>query len=149
MIHTVHTFDFIFWPRRQLFWIHRKSAIWHPSDGFILVFCNNLRYMHFSISRNNFGVLCPLKSIKSVEVILRIIVLSFIRRLAMRSDTCALIALSLNMTEHVQPVIWSLTQLPFDCNNILAVPKPIGEFVDRAYTYHSNLWNHDYLSWGK
>lgn len=48
-------------------------------------------------------------------------------RLAMRRDTCALVAISLNMSEKVHPVIWQLGSLPFDCYSVLAVPKPISK----------------------
>ncbi|XP_044171683.1 cleavage and polyadenylation specificity factor subunit 1-like [Acropora muricata] len=47
-------------------------------------------------------------------------------RLAMRHDTCALIAVSLNLSQRTHPVVWSLNNLPFDCSQVLAVPKPIG-----------------------
>ncbi|KAL5021877.1 hypothetical protein ScPMuIL_001032 [Solemya velum] len=47
-------------------------------------------------------------------------------RTAIRADTCSIVAISLNMLEKVHPIIWSLSHLPFDCNQALAVPKPIG-----------------------
>ncbi|XP_013791194.2 cleavage and polyadenylation specificity factor subunit 1-like [Limulus polyphemus] len=47
-------------------------------------------------------------------------------RVAVRQDTCSMISLSLNIHEKVHPVIWSLSSLPYDCTQALAVPKPIG-----------------------
>ncbi|KAK3085849.1 hypothetical protein FSP39_009622 [Pinctada imbricata] len=35
-------------------------------------------------------------------------------------------AISLNIQERVHPVIWSLSSLPFDCCQVIAIPKPIG-----------------------
>lgn len=49
-----------------------------------------------------------------------------IRRLTVRQDTCALVAVSLNISQKVHPSIWNVYQLPFDCCQVLAVPKPIG-----------------------
>ena len=45
----------------------------------------------------------------------------------MRHDTCALVAVSLNLSQRTHPVVWSLNNLPFDCSHVLAVPKPIGK----------------------
>src|SRR6218665_4045772 len=45
----------------------------------------------------------------------------------MRKDSCCIIALSLNLEQKVHPIIWSLSNLPFDCCQLFAVPKPTGE----------------------
>ena len=47
-------------------------------------------------------------------------------RLAVRQDTCAMIALSLNVHQRVHPIIWSTNNLPFDSQYVLSVPRPIG-----------------------
>lgn len=47
-------------------------------------------------------------------------------RIAMRKDSCCIIALSLNLEQKVHPIIWSLSNLPFDCCQLFSVPKPIG-----------------------
>lgn len=48
-------------------------------------------------------------------------------RVAVRRDTCCIVAISLNIMERTHPIIWSLGNLPFDCLKTFPVPKPIGE----------------------
>jgi len=47
-------------------------------------------------------------------------------RVAMRKDTCSIVALSLNLQQKVHPVIWSVANLPMDCCQVCPVPKPVG-----------------------
>ncbi|XP_055372472.1 cleavage and polyadenylation specificity factor subunit 1 [Condylostylus longicornis] len=51
---------------------------------------------------------------------------TFSGRIAVRSDTCTLVALSLNIQQRVHPIIWTVTSLPFDCLRVMAIEKPIG-----------------------
>ncbi|KAG7154434.1 Cleavage and polyadenylation specificity factor subunit 1-like 2 [Homarus americanus] len=63
---------------------------------------------------------------------------TFPGRVAVRQDTCALAAISLNIRQRLHPVIWSLTCLPHDCQKLLPVPKPIGGvllFASNSLTY--------------
>lgn len=48
------------------------------------------------------------------------------RRVAVRTDTCAMAAVSLNLQQKVHPVIWSVSNLPFDCVRAVPIKKPIG-----------------------
>ena len=47
-------------------------------------------------------------------------------RVAVRSDTCVLVAISLNIQQRVHPIIWTVTSLPFDCLHVYPIQKPIG-----------------------
>ncbi|XP_008551779.2 cleavage and polyadenylation specificity factor subunit 1 [Microplitis demolitor] len=51
---------------------------------------------------------------------------TFAGRIAVRQDTCAMVAISLNIQEKVHPVIWSVCNLPFDCCQAVPVKKPLG-----------------------
>lgn len=51
---------------------------------------------------------------------------TFPGRIAVRSDTCTMVAISLNIQQRVHPVIWSVSGLPFDCLQAMPVQKPIG-----------------------
>lgn len=48
------------------------------------------------------------------------------RRIAVRQDTCAMVAISLNIQQRVHPIIWSVSNLPFDCVQAVPVKKPLG-----------------------
>lgn len=48
------------------------------------------------------------------------------RRIAVRNDTCCMVAISLNIQQRVHPVIWSVTNLPFDALQAVPINKPIG-----------------------
>ncbi|XP_054282084.1 cleavage and polyadenylation specificity factor subunit 1-like, partial [Macrosteles quadrilineatus] len=54
---------------------------------------------------------------------------TFPGRIAVRRDTCAMVAISLNIQQRVHPVIWSVGNLPMDCTQALAVRKPLGGTV--------------------
>ncbi len=48
------------------------------------------------------------------------------RRITLRMDTHSMVAISLNTSEKLSPVIWHNKHLPFDACYTLPVPKPIG-----------------------
>lgn len=50
----------------------------------------------------------------------------FFSRIAVRQDTCAMVAISLNIQQKVHPIIWSMSNLPFDCTQAIPVKKPLG-----------------------
>ncbi|XP_022229286.2 cleavage and polyadenylation specificity factor subunit 1 [Drosophila obscura] len=47
-------------------------------------------------------------------------------RIKVRSDTCVLVAISLNIQQRVHPIIWTVNSLPFDCFQVYPIQKPIG-----------------------
>ncbi|XP_034934002.1 cleavage and polyadenylation specificity factor subunit 1 [Chelonus insularis] len=51
---------------------------------------------------------------------------TFAGRIAVRQDTCAMVAISLNIQQRVHPIIWSVSNLPFDCYQAVPVKKPLG-----------------------
>ncbi|KAL1516840.1 hypothetical protein ABEB36_000686 [Hypothenemus hampei] len=51
---------------------------------------------------------------------------TFSGRVAVRTDTCAMAAISLNLQQKVHPIIWSLSNLPFDCIRAVPIKKPLG-----------------------
>lgn len=51
---------------------------------------------------------------------------TFPGRIAVRTDTCTMVAISLNIQQRVHPIIWTVAALPFDCTQVLAIKKPIG-----------------------
>ncbi|XP_069698510.1 cleavage and polyadenylation specificity factor subunit 1 [Periplaneta americana] len=51
---------------------------------------------------------------------------TFPGRIAVRQDTCAMVAISLNIQQKVHPIIWSMSNLPFDCTQAIPVRKPLG-----------------------
>ncbi|XP_014260039.1 cleavage and polyadenylation specificity factor subunit 1 [Cimex lectularius] len=50
---------------------------------------------------------------------------TFPGRIAVRRDTCCMVAISLNMDQKVHPVIWSVNNLPMDCFSLVPVAKPL------------------------
>ncbi|KAL1123917.1 hypothetical protein AAG570_001687 [Ranatra chinensis] len=50
---------------------------------------------------------------------------TFSGRIAVRKDTCSMVAISLNMDQKVHPVIWSVNNLPLDCISLVAVSRPL------------------------
>ncbi|KAL8570429.1 hypothetical protein ACOMHN_034464 [Nucella lapillus] len=59
-------------------------------------------------------------------------------RTAMRTDTCSIVAISINIQQKVHPVIWSQSDLPYDCSLAVPIPKPIGGvlvFADNSLLY--------------
>ncbi|ESN93223.1 hypothetical protein HELRODRAFT_103603 [Helobdella robusta] len=54
-------------------------------------------------------------------------------RVAVRKDTCHMVALSINMEQRVSPIIWSVNNLPFDSSQLIPVQKPIGGVLVVAY----------------
>ncbi|EFA00240.2 cleavage and polyadenylation specificity factor subunit 1 isoform X2 [Tribolium castaneum] len=51
---------------------------------------------------------------------------TFAGRVAVRTDTCAMAAISLNLQQKVHPIIWSVANLPFDCVKAVPIKKPLG-----------------------
>ncbi|CAG9764667.1 unnamed protein product [Ceutorhynchus assimilis] len=51
---------------------------------------------------------------------------TFSGRTAVRMDTCAMAAISLNLQQKVHPIIWSVSNLPFDCLRAVSIKKPLG-----------------------
>lgn len=51
---------------------------------------------------------------------------TWVGRVAVKKDTCCSVALSINVTQKSNPVIWPVDKLPFDCLSCLPVPRPIG-----------------------
>ena len=63
------------------------------------------------------------------------------RRVAVRKDSCSIVAISLNIQEKVHPIIWSLEGLPFDSEQVIPIPKPVGMF-DKFY-YLNSICEHN------
>lgn len=51
---------------------------------------------------------------------------TFPGRIAVRQDTVSMVAISLNIQQKVHPIIWSVSNLPFDCVQAIPVRKPLG-----------------------
>lgn len=51
---------------------------------------------------------------------------TFPGRIAVRSDTCTMVAISINIQQRVHPIIWTVTSLPFDAYQAVPISKPIG-----------------------
>ena len=51
---------------------------------------------------------------------------TWVGRVALKKDTCCSVALSINVAQKSNPVIWPVDKLPYDCLSCLSVPKPIG-----------------------
>jgi len=61
------------------------------------------------------------------EILLLIQIYGVFRRVAVRKDTCGIVAVSINISGQQYPVIWTMTNLPYDCFKAMAVPKPLGK----------------------
>lgn len=59
-------------------------------------------------------------------IFFQIFILTCFRRVAVRTDTCAMAAISLNLQQKVHPVIWSVSNLPFDSTRAVPIKKPLG-----------------------
>jgi len=47
-------------------------------------------------------------------------------RLAQKNDTCSLCVVSLDLTQHIYPVLFSVDNLPYNCFKLISVPSPVG-----------------------
>ncbi|OUM57544.1 hypothetical protein PIROE2DRAFT_17448 [Piromyces sp. E2] len=47
-------------------------------------------------------------------------------RLAQLNDTCSLVVVSLDLTQHIYPVLFSVDHLPYNCFKLISVPSPVG-----------------------
>ena len=61
------------------------------------------------------------------------------RRISLRKDTISVAALSINTSDKVHPIIWSVGNLPFDCSYFLPIPQPLGESQRRERARENNL----------